>query len=178
MESKHEVKQESWPNNFTFPKQIHNDPCSSIYNLLSLCYELGRNPRMSAPTPKVQRPDRPINWESSVLLALGCGQVKLPLRLMDVQQLESVAMSWKRPNINFDHLNFPIPKIPLISCIPKTNTSFFGPAVQARSVVGEKCHWSEAMITQAEPGIFDGFFCEILVFLLISEHYRNCEVPI
>lgn len=80
---------------------------------------------------------------------------------------------------NFDHLKFSHPKDSTkISASRKQKQLFFGPAVQARSVVGEKCHWSEAMITQAEPGIFHRIFCEILVFLLISEHYRNCEVPI
>ena len=65
---------------------------------------------------------------------------------------------------NFEHLKFSHPKDSTDFCIPKTKTTFLGPAVQARSVVGEKCHWSEAMITQAEPGIFDRIFCEILVF--------------
>lgn len=143
MESKHEIKQASWPNNFTFPRQIQNDPCPSICNLSSLCHELGRNHKMKEHIQIIQggwsHSQSPMAWQAhqlGIFRPFGIWQwpYKLPLRLMDVQQLESVAM-FHVPISNT--LNFPIPKFPLISCIPKLHNFFWSCSPSPQ------CSWRE-----------------------------------
>lgn len=97
------------------------------------CKNTFRSSKVVGPTPKVQWPDKPINWESSVL-GTWLWPYKLPLRLVDFQQLESVAM-FHVPISNT--LNFPIPKFPLISASRKPTTFFWSCSPSPQ------CSWRE-----------------------------------
>ena len=148
MESKKEIKQASWPNNFTFLdkfKMIHVHQSITCYHFAMSWAETPRwritfrSSKVVGPTPKVQRPDRPINWESSVLLAFGSGPTSFHFDSWTSKNLN--LLLWvERGHIsisNFGHLKFSHPTIPLISASRKQKQLFWSCSPSPQ------CSWRE-----------------------------------